>query len=903
MNLRLALCALSVALVACGDNSNECDPGTTRNENGVCVGTLTCAEGTIATADGKCEIDPNACQGGTVLVGGACVDPGVAKADLEEGAEPNGLGLFEQSADPAGIIMLKAEGEHFVIHGKIAPFRDADGDGQDDVDVDTYALEVTGPTLLTITADGTNGLAAGFVSVANVPATNPLTDWVRFGVNLNGDTSKRQLYLPVAGIYLIGIGDSRTLFLSGAAAGAAAGKPAFEYYVTVDKTATPTPTALTVTAGVATSTGMRAPGEVKLFSVQMGLGVNNATLESGAPQVQTSVAIVNTRGTTTKILGIADADNSVPEPASVGAVGIKTGDITLVVADSVIDYANSPTDYELTISAGSAGALPTNNMPVSQPASATDFSTFFYDVAPDALLIGLNISFNKPVTGVVVDENFFIFSLFTFDPDFGFAFGDTFQSYKGLIRHAAPGRYYFLVFDGTFTPTSPAANLTATSAYGAVTPGQVTKGTPLTAQAINVYESNPYTYMPGIATDPWQVFNAIGTGSGTVTLNYYNPSPTTVIGRLDTLTNTCGTFCNDSPVPVFITTHAVGGQARPRILLDVAAQTSWLVTVNTATVTPAPTFDLSFAAQANVTDLGTVAVGTPIASNNKPLNATTATIQRFLVRATIGNNLTITASPDVAAIDTRIQRVNIDETANGAAVNNGVAGAVDTAIAAQGTNGWTAYTVDKTAGPDGTFDTTVTSAAPVTYTTAAGTTAFSDACVGGTQLVFTADGDEGVTPVIATPAGFDFFGFAAPSLKVFANGFVSFDTSTVCASATSCFFLNADLPTLTAPNSIAAPYWDDIVLTGAAGGCQKTVGTKLIIQWSGTLFNVTPTQSVQMQLIIDGSNDKLEFVYGAGHTVTGSSGTVGIENQTGTAAKKLSFNIATAAAPTLFTPM
>jgi hypothetical protein len=122
----------------------------------------------------------------------------------------------------------------------------------------------------------------------------------------------------------------------------------------------------------------------------------------------------------------------------------------------------------------------------------------------------------------------------------------------------------------------------------------------------------------------------------------------------------------------------------------------------------------------------------------------------------------------------------------------------------------------------------------------------------------------------------------------------------VCASATSCFFTNADMPALAAPNALAAPYWDDLVLTSA---CQKTAGTKLIIQWSGTLYDVTPVQSVEMQLIIDGANDKLEFVYGPGHTATGSGGTVGLENQLGTSAKKLSFNQAVAATPTIFTPM
>ena len=703
MKSRLALCVLLAAVGACGDNSNECDPGTTRNENGVCIGTTACSDGTILV-DGKCEIDPNACQGGTVLVGGKCVDPGVAVADIEEGAEPNGLGLIEQSVDPAGEIVLKPEGQHFVIHGKIVPFRDADADGQDDADVDTYFIEVTEPTMLTISADGVNGLAAGFVSVANVPSTNPLSDWTRFGINLTGDMSKRQLYLPVAGTYLVGIGDSRTLLLSGGSAGAPEGKPAFEYYVTVDKSPAPT-TALTVTDGVATSTGTRQPGEVKLFTVTLGEGVNNATLGSNSPQVQTSVAIVNTHGSTKKVLGVGDADNAAGDPAAVGAVGVRTGDTSIVVADSVFDYANSPTDYSLVVTAGGAGALPTNNMPVSQPATTTDFSTFYYDVSPDGLLIGLNIAFNKPVTGVVVDENFFIFSLFTFDPDFGFGFADTFQTYKGLMKHATPGRYYFLVFDPTLTATSPPATLTATSEYGSVTTPTIVKGTPLTAQAMNVYQSNPFTYTPAIATDPWQVFNAIGTGTGTQTLAYYNPASPTFIGRLDTLANTCGSFCNDIAVPVFTTTHAQAGQPRGRILLDQAAQNSWLVTVNTATVTGTPAFDLSFAVQTNVNDLGTAANGTPINSNDKQLTGTG--VQRFLVRAPNGNRLTINVTPDDVGTNTRFQRLNADESANGALVNNGAVGAQDQFLGFQGATGWTAFVVDKT-GNDGTVDTQVT---------------------------------------------------------------------------------------------------------------------------------------------------------------------------------------------------
>ena len=66
------------------------------------------------------------------------------------------------------MITLKPVGEHFAIHGHIIPFQDTDGDGQNDADFDSYILDVTSPSLISISADGLNGLAGGFVAVANV---------------------------------------------------------------------------------------------------------------------------------------------------------------------------------------------------------------------------------------------------------------------------------------------------------------------------------------------------------------------------------------------------------------------------------------------------------------------------------------------------------------------------------------------------------------------------------------------------------------------------------------------------------------------------------------------------------------------------------------------------------------
>ena len=91
-----------------------CGFGTIADEEtGDCVpdGTVVCTNGTrFDPLTGACEIDPAACQNGTVLIDGACVDPAVAVvADLQEGPEPNGLGMIEASDAQAGNITLDGE--------------------------------------------------------------------------------------------------------------------------------------------------------------------------------------------------------------------------------------------------------------------------------------------------------------------------------------------------------------------------------------------------------------------------------------------------------------------------------------------------------------------------------------------------------------------------------------------------------------------------------------------------------------------------------------------------------------------------------------------------------------------------------------------------------------------------
>src|SRR4051794_20166961 len=88
--------AAALASAGCGENSRACGKGT-KEVDGYCVPTYDCGFGTrynpqtnecvpdpmAVCTDGTvfddlthtCKIDESSCQAGTVLIGGACVDP------------------------------------------------------------------------------------------------------------------------------------------------------------------------------------------------------------------------------------------------------------------------------------------------------------------------------------------------------------------------------------------------------------------------------------------------------------------------------------------------------------------------------------------------------------------------------------------------------------------------------------------------------------------------------------------------------------------------------------------------------------------------------------------------------------------------------------------------------------
>jgi hypothetical protein len=173
------------------------------------------------------------------------------------------------------------------------------------------------------------------------------------------------------------------------------------------------------------------------------------------------------------------------------------------------------------------------------------------------------------------------------------------------------------------------------------------------------------------------------------------------------------------------------------------------------------------------------------------------------------------------------------------------------------------------------------------YTITAGTTAYVDACVGGTTQTINGSTDEGVTNVITVPPGFMFFGQPTTQLIASTNGWLSTNTS-----LTTGIYSNVAIPASSEPNGMIASYWNDLNVSAI---CTKTIGSKLVVQWTGTLFSSTTT--IQFQTILDATDSSMEFVYGPNQADSGASATVGVEDQAGQYGVQYEFNTAGTVTP------
>lgn len=333
-NWVLAMAGASMTL-GCGDNSRSCGDGTIEM-SGYCVpfnadGSVSCGTGTtLDPASGMCQVDPSVCQNGTVLIDTMCVDPLVGTVvDLEEGPEPNGLGVIEASAARAGTLSLKGGEMPFVVHGTIDPFA-GNGAGGLEPDVDTYVLVITQPALVRFTAAGLHGVNAGLV------ATSPdIAGWKRFALAGGDDTSKRQVFLPKPGTYWVSVADTRTLFeyAETGTASVAPGGDDGDYYVAITKTALPSPTPLAATASATLPNG-----DVAFYSATIANGSHPITLA-----MPSAFAVASLVVTADMFFAFDDEDT---QPARIVTSNLGA---SLIVVDHAYEVSPSPVAFQLSI--------------------------------------------------------------------------------------------------------------------------------------------------------------------------------------------------------------------------------------------------------------------------------------------------------------------------------------------------------------------------------------------------------------------------------------------------------------------------------------------------------------------------------------------------------------------------
>ncbi len=144
-------------------------------------------------------------------------------------------------------------------------------------------------------------------------------------------------------------------------------------------------------------------------------------------------------------------------------------------------------------------------------------------------------------------------------------------------------------------------------------------------------------------------------------------------------------------------------------------------------------------------------------------------------------------------------------------------------------------------------------------------------------------GDDGLSAALPLGFSFPFYGVNQTTVKVCSNGWLSFNT-------TSTSYSNQGIPNTTAPNSLVAPFWDDLDArtTGTIKYLADGANQRFIVQWTGVpLYNTTSLQTFQAILHADGS---IVYQY---QTVTAATNcTVGIENATGSDGLQVVFNAA-----------
>ena len=162
-------------------------------------------------------------------------------------------------------------------------------------------------------------------------------------------------------------------------------------------------------------------------------------------------------------------------------------------------------------------------------------------------------------------------------------------------------------------------------------------------------------------------------------------------------------------------------------------------------------------------------------------------------------------------------------------------------------------------------------------------------------------GDDAVSATTALPFALSYFGAPVTHFAASANGNLQFFSS--AAGVGDNDYSNVLIPTAAVPNGFAAPFWDDLTFVGTSSVQASTTGTapnrKLTVEWfDWTFIPSSRPERLQFQVQLYEAGNVIEFHYcnlaqGTGGDLprtTGSSATIGLENQTGTAGVLHSYN-------------
>jgi len=188
----------------------------------------------------------------------------------------------------------------------------------------------------------------------------------------------------------------------------------------------------------------------------------------------------------------------------------------------------------------------------------------------------------------------------------------------------------------------------------------------------------PFTYAAG-TMDAWQQFNITGVNTGGQVGSWFDPA--VAYGRLDALVTSGGTLQSEV-TPIFTKAFTTAGGAFGRVLLSDPTLDTFVKVTATAPTTN-PTVTLTFDKRASMVDLGAIASASSATRIAEPLTVA-APVRYYLFRAPIGTTVTTTVTPVQGTLNTNLTRRHADESALGAAINNGAVGAADLGLGVVG---------------------------------------------------------------------------------------------------------------------------------------------------------------------------------------------------------------------------